>query len=163
MLEKKKVYVKSNMMSSCGSSKSTASTDWTKCALCQKVTSEKLQCPTKSSRNDSGAGYCTLAENIERFSELNHLPIEIDVARLDEGTGISDKLKQHRAMWHKSCKDKFNSNKIKRAEKRAQSTMSTLPKNTPALVTQTVKYTQNCVFSVIQKPVILCKMLLHFH
>ena len=95
----------------------------------------------------SGAGYPTLAENIERFSELNHLPIEIDVSRLDEGTGISDTLQQHQAMWHTSCKDKFNSTKLKRAEKRAQSTISTLPKKYTRLIGPDSEiYTELCFF-----------------
>ena len=105
-----------------------STTDWTKCALCQKVTSENLQCPAKSLRNDNGVGYNTLAENIKRFNEINQLPIDIDICRLDEGTGISDTFQQQQAMWHKTCKDKFNNTKLKRAEKREHSTNSKLPK-----------------------------------
>jgi len=58
-------------------SKETPKTDWTKCLLCQKVTSEALQCPAESKRYDvvTGQGYSTFIENIVRFQELNDMPI----------------------------------------------------------------------------------------
>ena len=64
-------------------------TDWDRCILCQKVTSEVLQCPArKRSIVTVGQGYSTLSSNIVRFSELHELPMPIDIGRLDEGGGI---------------------------------------------------------------------------
>ena len=42
-----------------------ANTDWTKCVICQTVTTESLQCPGESKCHDVGAGfgYSTLASN----------------------------------------------------------------------------------------------------
>ena len=59
-------------------------TDWDTCILCQKVTSEVLQCPArKRSIVTVGQGYSTLSSNIVRFSELHELPMPIDIGRLD--------------------------------------------------------------------------------
>ena len=40
-------------------------------------------------RHDVGAGYSTLSADLIRFSELNQLPIPIDLSRLDEGNGAT--------------------------------------------------------------------------
>ena len=45
-------------------------------------------------------GYSTLSRNIIHFSELNDLPMSID---LDKGNGIEATLLEHEAKWHKSC------------------------------------------------------------
>ena len=97
-----------------------ASVDWTKCILCQKTTSEPLQCPGNSRRSDieCGTGYHTLASNILQFSEIRSLPIPINVEELDEGGGVAETLMQRKAKLHKSCRNKFSNLKLKRANKR---------------------------------------------
>lgn len=93
-------------------------TDWNLCVLCQENTGEILQCPAESKRSDVGAGYRTVAQNIIRFSDLDSMPVHIALSRLDEGGGIENVFLTRRARWHKSCNAKFNSTKLKRAEKR---------------------------------------------
>ena len=56
--------------------------------------------------------------NIIRFSDLDSMPIHIALCRLDDGGGIEDTFPSPKACWHKSCNTKFNSTKLKRAEKR---------------------------------------------
>ena len=63
-------------------------TNWQFCAICQEATTELLQRPADSKRSDVGAGYKTLACNIERFAKLGCTPIELSLFRLDEGNGI---------------------------------------------------------------------------
>lgn len=96
------------------------STDWSKCVLCQETTTEPLQYPGNTRRDDIdiGTGYHTLASNILRFHELESLPIPIDISKLDEGDGIADTFITQNAKWHKSCKYKFSNLKLQRAEKR---------------------------------------------
>ena len=48
-------------------------------------------------RHDVGAGYSTLSANLIRFSELNQLPIPIDLSRLDEGNGFEATFMEHGA------------------------------------------------------------------
>ena len=103
-----------------GPSKETPKTDWTKCVLCQKVTSEALQCPAESKRYDvgTGHGYSTFAENIVRFQELKDMPMPLDLRRLDEGGGVENTLVVNKAKWHKYCLSKFSAARLQRAEKR---------------------------------------------
>ena len=109
-------------------------TDWDKCCLCQRVTTEALQCPAKSKRLDIGVelGYSTLYANIKRFSELCELPIPVDLDWLDEENGIKATFLNNKAMWHKSCYNKFNTTKLQRAEKRKCSIEDIEPETTPA-------------------------------
>jgi len=59
-------------------------TDWNLCVVCQESKAETLQCPADSKRSDVGAGCKTLAENILQFNELECMPIQMSLARLDE-------------------------------------------------------------------------------
>ena len=94
-------------------------TDWARCAIYQQNKDESLRCPAESKRqSDVGAGYKTLAANIAKCSDLDCVPVEIDLSRLDEGDGLENTFIKCKAQWHKSCYDKFNSTKLKRAEKR---------------------------------------------
>ena len=97
---------------------SVSKTNWQFCAICQKATSEALQCPADSKRSDVAAGYKTLAVNIEKFAKLGCMPIELCVSRLDDGNGIEKTFFANKARWHRSCYALFNSTKLKRAEKR---------------------------------------------
>ena len=89
-----------------------AKTDWTKYVICQQNKVGPLRCP------DVGSGYKTLAGNITRFRDLDCMPIQVDLSRLDEGEGLENTFVRWKARWHKSCYDLFNSTKLKRAEKR---------------------------------------------
>ena len=91
---------------------------WLKCIICQKETAEKTQCPANSKRNDSGAGYLTIERDLTSFHEAGELHLAVDWENLDEGNGISQTFENHRATWHKSCRDKFNKTKVDRLLKR---------------------------------------------
>lgn len=94
--------------------------NWSKCAICQQNKDEALQCPAESKRQiDFGAGYRTLAENINRLIELDCLPDAVNPSKLDEGDGIERTLSQNKGRWHKSCFLKLNTTEVRRAEKRA--------------------------------------------
>lgn len=92
--------------------------DWNKCILCQTDTSEILSCPADSKRITKGAGYKTVAENLQAFEKIGSLPKAIYLCRLNEGEGIEASFQQHKAKWHDSCRLKFNKTKLQRAEKR---------------------------------------------
>ena len=93
-------------------------TDWNKCIICQAATDESLQCPAESRRTDQGAGYITFSENLAHFHELHSIPMSLDNRRLDEGSVVRATLEVRQAKWHKSCLIKFNTTKLRRAEKR---------------------------------------------
>ena len=97
------------------------STDWTKCIVCQEETNKRLECPAASKRKDAGAGYKSFTENLLRFSDIADIPGRISLERLDDGIGIESILCSRKASWHKSCRCKFNTTKLERAEKRKSS------------------------------------------
>ena len=57
------------------------------------------------------------------------LPFDVKQNQLDDGSGLFNTLSKHEASWHKSCKDKINSTKLKRAEKRKH--QEELPPHSP--------------------------------
>ena len=91
--------------------------DWEKCIVCQQTTKEALQCPANSKRSDVGAGYETFANNINSLKQLGCMPVTMTVLASGTDSSLSELFKQHRAKWHKKCKDKFNNTKLKQAQK----------------------------------------------
>ena len=88
-------------------------TDWTLCFLCQKQTSEKLQCPALS-KTDPKQLYDELADRIKEFHSIKMLPIPLNipsnVVKLEDGLDLGQSLFTNSAKFHKSCKLKFASN-----------------------------------------------------
>lgn len=99
-------------------------TDWSCCVLCQDVTKEPLVSPRNATKQTHGSGYETLAQNIAAFHDLGCVPLNINVSRLDDGSGIQETLTSHNASWHKSCYNQFNNLKLQRAQKRKSSDFS---------------------------------------
>ena len=70
---------------------SKSKTDSARCAICQGIKNESLRCRADSKRqSDVGARYKTLVASIIKFSELDSMPIDIDLSRLDEGDGLEN-------------------------------------------------------------------------
>ena len=53
------------------------------------------------------------------ISSVNALPIKLNSARLDDGSGIEDTLRMNNAQYHASCRLLFSNTKLQRAEKRS--------------------------------------------
>ena len=60
-----------------------------------------------------------MAKNILRLDELNQLPRNLQLDRIDEGEGPEAALVANKARWHQSCRLAINNTEVKRAEKRA--------------------------------------------
>ena len=99
----------------------TSKINWNLCVLCQE-NGTGLQCPYafKSNQASVGSGYKTLAEQLVKFSELGHMPINVDIKQLDEGDGIEATMMRNHAGWHKICRIKFNQTKLDRLQKRTK-------------------------------------------
>jgi len=96
-------------------------TNWTLCVLCQEDTKAALECPAKSKRPSVGSGYISLAKHLMEFHSLGHMPMTINMERIDDGDGIEATMIRHQACWHKTCRVKFNQTKLDRLnEKLAQ-------------------------------------------
>ena len=79
--------------------------------------------------------YKTLAINLVAFQEMNMLPYNIYVCRLNNGTGIENTLKSNSARWHKYCSNKNDQQKVEHAnaKKRNEYDISKPCKNTEGL------------------------------
>ena len=84
----------------------------------KKNTAERLQCPANSKRKDAGIGYSSFVSNVQEFIKIDMLPVNVNIACLNEGQGIEQTLKEHQASWHKTWGDLFNHTKLRRAQKR---------------------------------------------
>ena len=79
-----------------------------------------------------------MAENLQGFFAIGALPFDVKQNHLDDGSGLFNTLLRHEASWHKSCKDKINSTKLKRAEKRKNE--EELPPNSPRKTRRTSSF-----------------------
>ena len=79
-----------------------------------------LQCPyaVKNNKASVGSGYKTLVEQLTNFSELGHMPIDVDIKQLDDGDGIEAMLMRHHVGWHKTCHLKFSQIKLEQLQKK---------------------------------------------
>ena len=93
-------------------------TDWEKCVLCQEDKNEKLVCPADSKKQDVGAGYVSLANDVTAFDNAGCLPNTLSVSRIDDGDGIETTLKCHKAKFHSSCRLQYSKPRLQRAMKR---------------------------------------------
>ena len=129
--------------------------DWNLCILCQNDTGEVLVCPSNTKRQNSGAGYSSLADNRLSFKELGSLPTCLNLNQIDEGHGLCNALSNHEAKWHKKCRDMFNSTKILRLSKRKsrceeQDIEEDISKRTRSLVTCDHNPDEKTCFSVMK-------------
>ena len=93
------------------------SINWELCCLCQEEKDDHLQCPISAKGPKCGFEY--LATNLLEFQKLNSLPVNVNLDKLDEGSGIAETLQSHAAMYHKSCYLKY---KVRRLQKRVSVT-----------------------------------------
>ena len=105
-------------------------TNWKLCVLCQVDTKAPLECPARSMRSTCGSGYTLLVEHLIQFKSLGHMPVDIDIDRLDDGDGIEATLMRHQACWHKTCRLKFNQTKLDRLSKKVATEENSLPMQT---------------------------------
>ena len=89
-----------------GSQSSPDNINWKLCCLCQEEKADHLQCPINA--KGPNCGYEYLATNLLEFQKLNSLPMNVNLDKLDEGSGIAETLQSHSAMYHKSCYLKYS-------------------------------------------------------
>ena len=86
--------------------------NWKDCVICQNITAEPLV------RNPT-SGRKSIAECLIGFSKIGKLPVSINLKRLGYNSSNEDSLYQslvnHQAVYHKSCKSRFNNSKLQRS------------------------------------------------
>ncbi len=93
--------------------------NWAICVLCQLVKGEALQCPARSSKAPIGSGYASLAQLLQ-FKAHGHVPMDLDIERLDEDDGMEATMRKHNASWHKTCWLRFNQTQLDRVARRKE-------------------------------------------
>ena len=107
-------------------------TIWSLCVLCQKPSTIHLTDPSNSTKDrEAPKGYKSLARNLEELHFLNALPLNIELSRLNDGTGIESTLMTNSAKWHKSCWLLCNKTQIDRARKRKEAQQPPETPNSP--------------------------------
>ena len=104
----KLVYLGENCSPQAQSAQTDTDTIWDMCVLCKEVTQERLVSPQEVS-------YKAIAECIQEFQKLNCLPYNINVVRLANDGGIVATLITINAKWHKTCRNRFDNQKLQRA------------------------------------------------
>ena len=88
-------------------------TDWTKCVICQGEKNEKLVCPAESlNQGTIGAGYVRLAEDVTAFNDVNCLPKQFDISRINYGDDVEATLQRHKAKCHNTCRLEYCKTKL---------------------------------------------------
>ena len=93
-------------------------TDWKKCIICQQDKNDKLVCPADSKKEDVGAGYVSLANDVTAFDNAECLPKTLSMSRINDGDGVEATLEYHRAKFHKSCRLQYSKSRLERVTKR---------------------------------------------
>ena len=77
--------------------------------MCQaEIPGESLQCPLRSTKKPIGSVCASLAEDLLQFQDLQHMPMNLQLERFDDGNGVEATLRTHSAGWHKKCRLRFN-------------------------------------------------------
>ena len=99
--------------------------DWDKCIFCQDNKDEALQWPlgTKRFDRDPLKPYEKAALRIQEFVKIGSLPMQLNMAFLDEGRGIAPgTLFDNQANWHTNCRNicRFSELKLDREISKSQ-------------------------------------------
>ena len=73
--------------------------------------------PLESRRKDPGIGYRTIAVDMCNFKRMGELPVSFEQLDFLHEDGLCILLEQHKAKWHKSCRNKYNNTKYDRLQK----------------------------------------------
>lgn len=91
------------------------STNWDLCVLCQEKTGEVLHCPY-ASNGKHGTGYKSLADHLISFSQIGHMPTNIELHQLDDAAkcnlnvykrNLKKGLAQHLLFIHVQVKEQM--------------------------------------------------------
>ena len=96
-------------------------TDWHICALCQERGGILI--------NPIATGSASPTTHLSSLCELNELPLNIDVSRLEDGDGIQETLRARNAKWHKACRVLCNAGQVERVRKRQCKARQELPQS----------------------------------
>ena len=116
--------------------------DFSKCFFCRSDDTGDFRDPTKSQKSSVYTLYQNVVQYIIQLKQLNEYLFDIDFQVFEVGEdGLEqahvNSLERNGAVWHKSCRNKIDNQKVKRAKKKADKAIHTSPrkkkKNEPSL------------------------------
>ena len=98
--------------------------DWALCFICQEKTKDGMQDPYRNPSQSVTVEkrYDKIAQNIKKLTELDMLPVAMNIDVLKGETTLCKNLFNMKAVYHQKCKKKFDDDKVTRAENRAKKT-----------------------------------------
>ena len=96
---------------------------WDKCFICQKDSKEKLVSPVRAINESSDdydsqleEKYAKFINDIKRFADMDILDTDLKQRlRID---GVADVCKENSAVYHKTCRNKFDNHHFERENKK---------------------------------------------
>ena len=79
---------------------------------------DKLVCPADSKKEDLGAGYISLANDVTAFDNAECLAKTLSMSWINDGDGVEATLEYHRVKFHKSCRLQYSKSRLERVTKR---------------------------------------------
>ena len=104
----------------------------------------------RMSLNPSSKGYESFGKNLPALRELNKLPFDINIRRLDDGDGLKKTLAAHTGKWRKACYVMCNATKVTRAIRLRGKAIQETP-DSPVKKHLRSAFTCTCAMSVDQK------------
>ena len=97
--------------------------------FCQSDDTDDLRDPTKSKNTSVHTVYQNIAQNIIQLKQLNEYLFEIDFEVGEDGLeqALVKSLESHKAVWHKSCRNEVENQKVKRAKKKEDKAIHSCP------------------------------------
>ena len=116
---------------------SIALTNWALCFLCQEDDKDTLLVDPQRNKDESvkTSTYKSMADRLVEFQSYGKIPMNINLDRLDDGTGITNTLQVKGAKYHKNCypqisRDRLLIAKKRHSKKHGESTEGPSPKKT---------------------------------
>src|SRR6266536_4085321 len=95
--------------------------NWLRCIVCQTDTSERTRCHLDSkAKVDVDAIYRSFVKSVAEFRAIDAMPVMFACENDQNEETVVYNLVFNRAVWHRSCHDKFSSSKLGRAKRKFQ-------------------------------------------
>ena len=97
--------------------------------------------PANVAKADGNQGYCVVIENLKHFDEIRQLPSSLK--QMFQNPNLLDDFVQFQAMFHKSCRNRYNNYHYSRVCKRRRTDEGTQQQSSGANLKTPYQHTDN--------------------
>ena len=113
--------------------------NWSLCVICQTHTGQPLITATAD-------GCRSLAENLNAFSKSGSLPSTVRIQHMDDGSGLQQTLSKKVAKYHKVCRTRYISAKLKHPEQsKSDASTTTVDESKSEILSRNTRSSSNFV------------------